>query len=274
MKIGVIGGGNMAQAIIGGVLRAVADDPRKLPIRGSADFIVSEPNDERRAACAALGVEAVWDNAAAANCDVLILAVKPQILPAALDSLRGVLDIRRTLVVSIAAGRPIEFLESRLPPRTRVVRVMPNTPLLVGAGMSVLCGGSCAGVDDLSLAERIFAIGGKTSQLPEAMLDAVTAVSGSGPAYFFLLTEALRDAALAHGLPPDAAALLAAQTMIGAARLLETSGGTPQQLRDAVTSPGGTTAAALAVFEQGALRQLVNDAVAAATARGAELSKS
>ena len=272
--LGFIGGGNMAQAIIGSILRAANAPPQSALIAGPHDIVVSEPDDPRRAACAALGVRAVWDNAAAADADLLILAVKPQILPAALDSLRGRIDINRTVVISIAAGRPLAFIEQLLPPRARVVRVMPNTPLLVGAGISVLCAGAHATPADMTLAQRVFALGGRTLTLPESVFDAVTAVSGSGPAYFFLFTEALRAAGIAAGLPPDAADLLAHQTFVGAARLAESSGENPAKLREAVTSPGGTTAAALAIFENRALQSHVREAVAAATARGAQLAQS
>lgn len=266
MRIGFIGGGNMARAIVGGALRA-----GRLRVE---DVLVSEPDEARRQALAEINVRAVWDNAAvAADCDLLVLAVKPQKMDEALASICSSLDAARTLLVSIAAGKRIATLEFQLPPGARVVRVMPNTPLLVGKGMSVLCGGTHATPQDLERAVRLFAASGETLVLEERHFDAVTAVSGSGPAYFFRLAEALQDAACEAGLPEAAAKQLACQTCIGAARLLEESPLPPEELRRQVTSPGGTTEAALQVLEAWGFGNLLSHAVAAAVKRGRELSE-
>ncbi|MCA9243965.1 MAG: pyrroline-5-carboxylate reductase [Phycisphaerales bacterium] len=262
--LGFIGGGNMATAIIAGALRAKHC--------AASDVIVSEPDAERQAAVRELGVEVVWDNAIVArNARTLVLAVKPQMMVQALASLRDELDVAKTLVVSIAAGAPIATIAADLPTGARVIRVMPNTPLLVGAGMSVLCAGPRATADDLNAAEALLAAGGETLTLPEDSFDAVTAVSGSGPAYVFLLAEALAEAGRNAGLPNDAARRLARQTVIGAGRLLAESPDDATELRLKVTSPGGTTEAALAVLETAGFRRLMTDAVRAATERGREL---
>lgn len=265
MKLAIIGGGNMAQALARSLLQRTAPSVESLT--------VSEPDAQRRAACAALGALTTCANdAAARGAEVLILAVKPQVLPAVLDELAALPNITRTLIISIAAGRTTQFIEQRLPRAARVVRVMPNTPLMVGAGVSVLCAGRHATPADLDAAERIFSAGGITLRLPEQHFDTVTAVSGSGPAYFYLFVECLAQAGAAAGLPADIARTLACGVFTGAARLLEGGGQSPEQLRAAVTSPGGTTAAALASLQQGGLPELVRRAVDAARQRGAELA--
>ena len=178
MRLGLIGGGNMAYAI---ALASVRGN-----VCGAAEIRVSEPSDERRALFAAAGIRADWDNAAvAAGADVLILAVKPQVMNDALSSIRAAVDPARTLVVSIAAGKSTAQIEHGLPPAARLVRVMPNTPLLAGAGMSVLARGTHATQVDVAQVQALFESGGRTIELPEALFDAVTAVSGSGPAYFY-----------------------------------------------------------------------------------------
>lgn len=266
MRLGLIGGGNMAHAIALAALRS--------GFCAASDLLVSEPSAERRELFATAGVRTVWDNAAvAAESDVLILAVKPQVMEAALASVRTALNPARTLVVSIAAGRRAGQIEQGLPAGTRVVRVMPNTPLLAGVGMSVLAAGANATPDDVLQVRTLFEAGGRVLELAEELFDAVTAVSGSGPAYFFLLVEALAAAGKQVGIPPEAAALLARQTFVGAARLLESTDTPVETLRRQVTSPGGTTAAAIETFEAGGLLDLVARAVSAATTRGRELGQ-
>lgn len=265
MRVGFIGGGNLAGALAAGALRA--------GVIGAGDVTMSEPDDDRRAALRVLGVRAVWDNAEVARqSDLLILAVKPQQMNEALASVAAHLSPQRTLVVSIAAGVRIHQLETSLPRGARVVRVMPNTPLLIGSGMSVLCGGTHASKSDLARAESLFAAGGRTLILDESHFDAVTAVSGTGPAYFYYLVEALRDAGLKLGLPAEAAELLALQTFVGAAHLLEQTSETPDALRRMVTSPGGTTAAAIAKLQDGQFAELLSSAVGAAARRSQELA--
>lgn len=263
-QLGFIGGGNMATAIIAGALRG--------GYCGAADVTVSEPDAERQRALREMGVEATWDNAAVArSAATLVLAVKPQMMSDALASLRGAFDPRRSRVISIAAGTRIASIAADLPAGARIIRVMPNTPLLVGAGMSVLCAGSGVSPADLQVATALFAASGQTLTLPEEAFDAVTAVSGSGPAYVFLLAEAMAEAGRREGLPEAAAAQLARQTIAGAGAMLAQSADTAAELRRKVTSPGGTTAAAVAALEAGGFGDLLARAIAAASARGREL---
>jgi pyrroline-5-carboxylate reductase len=199
-----------------------------------------------------------------------VLAVKPGAAEAACRALAGA---RVPRWLSIMAGVPLERLESWSGPNVAVVRAMPNTPALVGAGMSALAGGLVATEADLVWAEEILGAVGDVVRVAEPALDAVTAVSGSGPAYVFLLTEALAAAGDAAGLDPVVSRRLAVQTVVGAGRLLGQSGQEPQELRAQVTSPGGTTEAALAVLEEGGLRALVVEAVVAAAERSRLLGR-
>jgi pyrroline-5-carboxylate reductase len=176
-------------------------------------------------------------------------------------------------VVSIAAGVPLRRLEEWLPDGTPVVRAMPNTPALLGAGAAAVAAGSSAGEEDLAWAESILAAVGVVVRVPEALLDAVTGLSGSGPAYLFLVAEALVDAGVSVGLPRDVSSTLAFQTLLGAARMLTETGDPPEALRAAVTSPGGTTAAGLGVLEAKGLRAALAEAVEAATERSRQLGQ-
>lgn len=264
MQLGFIGGGNMAQAIIAGVLRAA-----RCP---AAAIHVSEPDPTSCEKIAALGVAARWDNSEVARCAAtLVLAVKPQIMPAALASVHDIVGPDRPLVISIAAGKRLAWIEARLPTGCRVIRVMPNTPLMVGAGMSVLARGTRATENDMAMARQIFAAAGDVLELPETLFDAVTAVSGSGPAYFFRLVELVANAGEQCGLPRDAAMRLAAQTFVGSARLFSESNTAVDELRRRVTSPGGTTAAALASLDADQFSAIIGRAIAVAVQRGAEL---
>jgi len=264
----VIGGGKMGEALVGGLLSA--------EWAPAAEIVIVEPVAARRddlekahdglhvaASIADLGQKGI------AIGDVL-LAVKPDQCEEVCRSLEGSAIGR---VLSIAAGVTTAALESWLPPAAHVVRAMPNTPALVGCGMAAISGGSAATVDDLGWASGILASVGEVVTLDEAALDAVTGVSGSGPAYVFLLAEALIDAGVGVGLDRATADVLTRQTLLGAARLLVESGEEPAQLRQNVTSPGGTTAAGLAVFEQAELRDLVEAVVRAATERSRELGE-
>jgi pyrroline-5-carboxylate reductase len=197
-----------------------------------------------------------------------VLAVKPAVVVAACDAL-GDLPVGR--VLSIAAGVPLATLEASLPDQTPVVRAMPNTPALVGAGAAAIAAGSFAGDDDLDWAEGILGAVGIVVRVPESQLDAVTGLSGSGPAYVFMVAEALVDAGVLAGLSRDVAERLAGQTLLGAARLVTETDDGPAALRAAVTSPGGTTAAGLRVLEARAVRSALLEAVQAATERSREL---
>jgi pyrroline-5-carboxylate reductase len=220
------------------------------------------------------GVATHADNAAAAKgADTIVLAVKPQVLRDVCVALGNTLGDAKPLIVSIAAGIRIDQIETWLGRKLPVVRAMPNTPALVGAGASGLIANARVDANAHARAEAILGAAGRTAWIDdETLMDTVTALSGSGPAYFFLLVEALEDAAVAQGLPRETARLLASQTCLGAGRMLVESGEAPAKLRERVTSPGGTTAAALAAFDAGGLRALVASAVDAATRRGRELS--
>jgi pyrroline-5-carboxylate reductase len=208
-------------------------------------------------------------SAAAHEADIIILAVKPQII----DEVAAVISdsARERLVVSIAAGISCARLESLLPAGTAVVRVMPNTPAMVGEAMSVVSGGSEASDEQIDLVRELFGLLGKSVVLDEHFQDAATAISGSGPAYVSLFIDALARAGVRQGLPRDVAQELAVQTVRGTAELLEHTGMHPEQLVDAVSSPGGTTIAAIEALESGGLRTAVSDAVAAAVKRAREL---
>ncbi|TVS15732.1 MAG: pyrroline-5-carboxylate reductase [Gammaproteobacteria bacterium] len=263
--IGFIGGGNMARSLVGGLLQAG---------RGADTILVSDPSDAARDRMAELGAIGLSsDNKAlAAGADLLVLAVKPQAMRAVLEPLAPMLARDRPLLVSIAAGLSTAALR-RWAGAVPLVRCMPNTPALVGAGMSVLYGTADVTAEGREQAEAVLATAGAVRWVDdEALLDAVTAVSGSGPAYFFHFMEAMIKAGIRQGLDPDTSRELVLQTAFGAARMAqgETDPGT---LREQVTSKGGTTAEALAVFAAGDLMGLVDRAVAAAADRSVALAR-
>lgn len=260
--LGFIGGGNMAEALIAGIIRGGAV--------GAQTILVAEKHPERRSYLSAeYGVSTVDIEELATRADIVVVAVKPQVVDEVLDALAGRMK-EEDLIISVAAGVPTSRFERRFP-RTPVVRVMPNTPALVGQGMSVIAAGTTATAHHLAYARAILATAGKVVELAEDQLDAVTAVSGSGPAYFFYLVEAMVDAAERLGLPREVATTLVVQTAYGAATMLRDSGKSPAELRRGVTSPGGTTAAALEVLEQRDARELFATMVTAARDRSAEL---
>lgn len=259
--IGFIGGGNMAEALIKGMLRS-----------GINDMMVSEPRAERRAYLEkTYGIRTAADNKEVClNSPVIILAVKPQSMDEVTSEIVSAIS-RDTLLISVAAGITIAYLVDRLK-TSKIVRVMPNTPALALEGMSVISLGE--GIDDreMGLVRQIFMSVGKVLELPEHYMDAVTALSGSGPAFFALFTEKAIEAGIALGLTGEHATELAIQTFIGTARLLET-GMPPAKLREMVTSPGGTTAAGLRVFEERELGSLIQAAIGAAASRSRELGR-
>jgi pyrroline-5-carboxylate reductase len=218
-----------------------------------------------------LGVNAAQSNlAAVSHADLILVSVKPQDVPGLLDEVGA--DVRaEQLVISIAAGVTLSTLERRLPHHPPVIRVMPNTPALVQSGMAVLAPGTHAREDHAATALRLFGALGRAIVLPERHLDAVTAVSGSGPAFLAVVAEALADAGVRVGLPRDVAHLLAAQTMLGTGRMLADTGLHPALLKEAVSSAGGTSIAGLHALERGGIRGLIMDAIVAATERSTEL---
>jgi pyrroline-5-carboxylate reductase len=265
--IAFIGGGNMATAMIKGFITA--------GVCAAAQIVATDVDAKKRTALARrLGIATTADNGAAARAArVVILAVKPQVLPAVLEELRPHITARH-VVVSIAAGWPTARLAAGLGGAVRVVRVMPNTPALLGQGMSVAVRGRHATAADEKLVLRLLRTVGKARAVAdEAQLDAVTGLSGSGPAYVYLFAEALIAGGAAAGLSAADATELALQTIRGAAAMLQESGETPQALRAAVTSPGGTTLAGLTEMERRGFSDAVVAAVAAATQRAAELGR-
>jgi pyrroline-5-carboxylate reductase len=256
----------MARALISGLLRGGM---------AAADLRVAEPRAEARMELAQrFGIDTHADNAAAARGAALwVLAVKPQVLREVCTALAGLAQAEHPVVLSIAAGIRSAQIARWLGGGIAIVRAMPNTPALLGAGATGLYANAQVNADGHALATRVMQAVGLCRWIEdEAQMDIITALSGSGPAYFFLLAEALETAAVAQGLPQDIARALAAQTCLGAGRMLVEDGASAVALRQRVTSPAGTTAAALQAFAAGGFTALVADAVGAATQRGAELA--
>ncbi len=268
--IGILGCGNMGEAILKGLgtTRAAGS--------GAAwgQVLVSARTPERLAELhGAHGVSGTLDNRELVRrSDVVILAVKPQILPRVLKEIAPEAKHPK-LFISVAAGVPLAVLEHHLPAPARVIRTMPNVAAIVGAAATGLAAGAQASPEDLQLAEGLFGAVGLTAVVEEEQLDAVTGLSGSGPAYIFLVIEALSDAGVKVGLSRHIAQRLAAQTVLGAAKLLLETGRHPGELKDMVTSPGGTAIAGLHTLEAGGLRTTLIDAVEAATERSRALGK-
>jgi len=263
-SIAFIGGGNMAAALIQGLLQRNTTTPERLLVTDVSAETLSVLATRHRIATSS-------DNLRACASDVIVLAVKPQVFPSLLPQLAPRLG-GQSLVISIAAGVPLGAIEAQLP-AARVVRAMPNTPALVLAGATALAPGARASAADMVLAREIFASVGEVVEVPESQMDAVTALSGSGPAYVFLLVEALSEAAVQLGLPLETAATLARQTLFGAGQLLHAGTESASELRRKVTSPGGTTAAGVAALEAHGFRASVLACLEAACVRGAELGR-
>lgn len=260
--IGFIGGGNMAEAIIKGIVD-----------RHRGEIMVSEPRDERRAYLEkTYRVKTTPNNKEVSkNCNIIILAVKPQDMDSVTSEISDIISKDQT-VVSIAAGITLSYLSSRLK-TPKIIRVMPNTPALIQEGMSVISMCECIHDKDMGVIKDIFMSIGRVLVLPEKYMDAVTALSGSGPAFFAYFLEAMVEGAVKTGLSKEDAATLAVQTILGTAQLLDT-GMSPAKLREMVTSPKGTTAAGLKVFEDKGFREIVIAAIEAATNRARELGRS
>ncbi|AMV73515.1 Delta-1-pyrroline-5-carboxylate reductase [Desulfuromonas sp. DDH964] len=264
-RIGFIGGGNMAEALIKGLVKGTFP---------AGEILVSEPSAERRRLLEErYGVGLAADNLALVRaCPLIILAIKPQLLAEVVCDFAAAFSGDK-LLLSILAGVTSATLEDCFDGQPRVVRAMPNTPALVGEGATAVCGGRFATPDDLAAARHIFEAVGSVHLVAEAQMDAVTGLSGSGPAYVFTVIEALADGGVREGLPRETALQLAVQTVLGAARLVRESGEHPALLRDKVCSPGGTTIAAVQALEDRGLRGTLMAAVAAATRRSRELGK-
>lgn len=262
-KVGFIGGGNMAEAIVKGLVQgAVAAD----------NILVSEPFEQRRVYMEkeyAVGV--TEDNSrVASECDLIVLAVKPQVAGLVLEGI-AVDFTGNPLIVSIMAGVSTTAIEGHFEGSVRVVRAMPNTPALISQGATALCPGASATDADMECARSLFEAVGVVQFVGEGQMDAVTGVSGSGPAYIYSIIEALADGGVLEGLSRDVAHSLAVQTVLGAAKLVQESGEHPAVLRDRVCSPGGTTIAAVRTLEEKGMRSALIEAVSSAANRSREL---
>jgi pyrroline-5-carboxylate reductase len=267
VRFAFIGGGNMGEALIKGLLSGLGVNPSHI----TATDVLPE---RRHYMQATYGVMATADNKAAVDTsDVIVLAVKPQIMAAVLEEIAPAITGDK-LVISIAAGITLQALQGALGVSRRVVRVMPNTPALVLAGAAGISPGPAATPQDIALVERIFNAVGRAVVVGDEMMDVVTGLSGSGPAFIFALIEGLSDGGVLMGLARPTATLLAAQTVLGAAKMVLETGKHPGELKDMVTSPAGTTIAGMQALESGALRGLMMEAVRRATERSAALGRS
>jgi pyrroline-5-carboxylate reductase len=265
-RIGFLGAGQMAEALARGLIAKGVVRPGQL--------VCTDPVQSRRDLFASLGASEYATAAEVAkNADVLVVAVKPQYAAPVLQELRPLLDVSRHVIVSIAAGITLERLLDAAGPTARCVRVMPNTPCLVGETAAAMCLGGGATPADGALVAALFGAVGRIYQVDEKLLAAVTGLSGSGPAYVFLAIEALADGGVRAGLPRDVATALAAQTVLGAAKMVLETGKHPGALKDMVTSPGGTTIAGVHELEKASTRAAFMNAVVAATQRANELSR-
>jgi len=263
-ELAILGGGHMGSAIVRGAIRS--------NVLSASSILVVEPDKTRRAAIASIGCRTASESSAAAGAATIMLAVKPQSFGRAIDALPDL--EQRTVVISIMAGLASKSIHEHLGDHAAVVRVMPNTPCQIGRGMSAVALGAGSAPGDQQLAVRLFSALGTVVEVPESLMHAVTAVSGSGPAYLFLLAEAMEKAAIELGFEPELARRVVAGTLTGASALLEETGADPAALRAAVTSPGGTTEAAIRVMEIAGVPEAMQKAIASARDRGAELEVS
>jgi pyrroline-5-carboxylate reductase len=259
--IGIIGVGNMGEALLAGLVKA-----------GQSNICFAEKRDERAAEISGkYGATRKELSGIASDCDVIFLVVKPQDLATTLESLAPQLQ-EKALLVSFVAGKTTSFISERAKPSNAVIRVMPNTPTLIGKGMAALSAGPHASDADLAFISSLLSASGEVVSVAESLQDAVTAVSGSGPAYFFAFIEAMISAGVELGLSAEVATTLANQTILGAAEMLIQTGTPASTLRENVTSPNGTTAAALKVFSDAQLSEIVKRAMTAARDRSQELA--
>lgn len=263
-KIAVLGAGKIGESLLSGLLNAG---------RGADELVFTERHQDRAEELTQrYGIQAVDVPEAAEQADVLVIAVKPQDIEALLEAVSPLVTPGK-LVVTLCAGLPISLFEGRLPAGTPVVRVMPNTPMLVGEAMSAMSGGTNASERDLELVREMLGSVGKVVSVPESQQDAVTALSGSGPAYFFYLVEAMIDAGILLGIPRAVAADLIVQSAVGAGTMLRDGDGHPVMLREAVTSPAGTTISGIRELEKHGVRAALIDAIEAARDRSVELGR-
>ena len=266
LKIAVLGAGNIGGALIGGIVKSHLAEPQ--------DVVATDAREERRQE-----LEAQWkiqtlptseNRKAAKGRDIVILAVKPLVVPAVLSAIRGAVR-EKQIVISVAAGVPISFIESVLGQRIPIFRAMPNIPVVIDEGATAVAGNAATTPAQREIVEKIFGALGVVASVEEAQLDAVTALSGSGPAYVYMVIEALIDGGKKMGLSHDVATRLTEQTVLGAAKLVRQTKIHPAVLRDAVVTPGGTTIAAIHELERHGLRAMLISAVETATARSKEI---
>jgi len=264
-KFGVIGAGNMGTAIIRGAVESGALEAK--------DIVAYDPDRKREQVLALeFGILCSQDNRMPGACPYVLLSVKPQVIDTVLEEIEPVVREDAT-VISIVAGVPTEHIDKKLGGKGRIIRAMPNTPMLVGAGVAAVAAGPRARNEDVHWAQRLFAASGLAVVMEESLLDAVTGLSGSGPAYLFYLIEAMTEAGVAEGIDPDVAEMLATQTCIGAGKLLAKTRKPPQDLRAMVTTPGGTTEAAIGHMEKNHVRKTIVEAISMATQRSRELGR-
>ena len=266
-KVSIIGGGKMGEVLARGIISSNLLPSKGITVSDTLTERLKYLEEEYQVNVTANNKEAIK------SADVVILAVKPQNMAEVLEGISDIVDETK-LVISIAAGMTTEFIEKYLKKCVRAIRVMPNMPALVGEGAAALAAGKNATEDDLALARHIFGSIGITVIIAENLMDAVTGLSGSGPAYGFVIIEALSDAGVNMGLSRDIALKLSAQTLLGAAKLYLKGEKHPAELKDMVASPGGTTIAGLKAIEEGGLRATLIAAVEAATIRSRELGSS
>ncbi|MBI4378745.1 MAG: pyrroline-5-carboxylate reductase [Nitrospinae bacterium] len=265
-KIAFIGSGNMGEALIKGITAASIFDNK--------DIIVTDIMKERLEHIKKIyKVNVTTDNRhAVSKSDIIVLALKPQIIAKVISDVTDLIG-KSKLIITIAAGITVNSIHTILGKRVRVIRVMPNTPAIIQEGVSAIACGDGILKEDLKITQRIFRAVGKTVVVEESMMDAVTGLSGSGPAYVFLIIESLTDAGVKMGLPRDISRVLSIQTIVGSARLALETGEHPGKLKDMVTSPGGTTIAGLHALEEGGLRAALINAVESATRKSEELGR-
>lgn len=265
--LGFIGVGNMAGAMIGGIVGSGFAEPSE--IIGSC-----RTGESAERAAQLYHIEMTIDNReVAGNCRILFLSVKPQFLDGVLEQIRDVVTPEQ-LVISIVAGRSVSYIQKALGSDIRLIRLMPNTPALVGAGMTAACGGANVSEKDMEEAGKICSTFGRFEIVPESLFDAVTGVSGSSPAYIFMVIEAMADAAVLGGMPRTQAYRFAAQAVFGSAKMLLDTGKHPGELKDMVCSPAGTTIEAVRVLEEKGLRSAIMEGTSACIAKSAQMNSS
>ena len=264
-KLGVVGVGHMGEAILRGVVESQCLPHNSIvaydPVRKREQVLAME-----------FGILCAENNTIPGACPHVLLAVKPQVMSEVLEEIRPVVREDAT-VISIAAGITTSFIDERLGGKGHIVRVMPNTPMTVGAGVAAVAGGPRATPEDVHWTQRLFASSGLAVVMDESLMDVVTGLSGSGPAYLFFLVEAMVAAAVAEGMDPDVAEMLATQTCIGAGKLLSKTKERPEELRAAVATPGGTTERAMNALDDAGVKDSFIAAVRAAAQRSRELGK-